>query len=1140
MTEKYNHNASCNKNYFPTGFLLRISRNIINPCIILTVAAFFFIGKSSIAQTGSYNVRMITMEDGLPQSSVKNFLCDKNGIIWIGTGQGIARYEGNKFHVIKAVKGDSSKLNDAYLYDMFEDSKGRIWIMTNSGGLSVYTPSDGKIKTFLNNSSDKNSIPDNSIRKVIEVNGNIWIASHSSGFAKYNENNQNFTRYFSEGDHPFRAVSSVIADHSGIFWVSTEGRGLIRISKDMKSYKQFMPDGTANSIQSNDVYDLYEDSYNNIWIASQKGIRVLDERREKFNRPGVSALPPVLESGIVNRMLFIENREIWFSTIEGLYRFDLSKRTVEHIALKAQTGEDFSRTNITRLAVDKTGMIWAGSPFYGAFCLYKDERKIKAFTVNEVPGKTLSSKVIRSLYSDKKGYLWAGTQDKGLNRINLKTGIIDIFRGVEAGGRLVNDQVSALCIDSRERLWIGTWKNGLSYADRIHNATGSVYFRKVQTIEHEEGYDSDIIIMEVFEDSKGRIWVGSNFGLGIYDERKGKVNYPLKGNENIFARQHIQSKSIKEDKKGNLWAGTWNGLYKIEVKETSDFYMPVLKAVRIDEYVDGKGLLYSGKVISLKYDNSGNLWIGSFFGGLYFLDAKQVSSGKDSVKLVNYSEKDGILNNTVYAIEEDLRGNIWFSTNLGLYSLNKTTSGINRFTKENGLLNQSYYWGAGSTADNGYLFFGGQEGINMFKPEELIPTLKYSPVIPVITGVKIFGNALSEEKIFKNGETIEIDYKENHISFDFLLPDYRNPSKIKHFYTLEGFDSTWIASGSINSAGFTNLEAGTYKFRIQATDFEGSLSKEFNITIKVNPPFWQTLWFRISVFIALIILVAVIIKLRENHIHKINTELENLVEEKKNELLKEIEIRKLTEEELKKSQSKLIDDNLEKERVFSLLTTDIKNPFSVIIGLSGMISSEMDSMEKPEILEYLEAIDRTSTNVFNLLDNLLEWSRIHGGRLTISPKSFAVESIIENIMYFYEKNARSKELEFIIEQEDDIYAFADPNHIEKIVRNFILNSIKYTNKGGKIKIKTAGKNAEILISVEDNGIGLTPYQISNIEKCEYGEVKTGTMGEKGAGLGLPLSFALAAKNNGRIEVLSSQGVKTIFTLIIPKFERQID
>jgi signal transduction histidine kinase len=525
------------------------------------------------------------------------------------------------------------------------------------------------------------------------------------------------------------------------------------------------------------------------------------------------------------------------------------------------------------------------------------------------------------------------------------------------------------------------------------------------------------------------------------------------------------------------------------------------------------------------------------------------------------------------------------STNNGLCRFNPIEESLKIYDQTDGLQGDQFFWGAAYKSSKGELFYGGSNGFNRFNPGEIFDDM-HKPSI-VFTDFKLFNKSVGIndkindhiilEKSINKTEEIFLTYKENILSLEFSYLHYRVPDENQYKYKLENFDPEYILGNSLQrTVTYTNLAPGKYEFKILASNHDGIwIDSPKILKINIAPPFWQTWWFRILGILFFISILATIYSLRVAQIKRNSKKLKVLVTEKtheldeknkqlerqkdelynKNEILSkqtsdlndinaQLEERQQRVEEqseelrvqaevLRDTNQILVETNASKDKFFNIIAHDLKNPLNSILGLTELFSMRFEKIDTEKKLKYASEIYNAAKKSYELLENLLEWSRSQTNRIKTEPSVISVNSIIDQNLQLLAQNIQDKSIEIQNNLMPNSVAYADYNMCNTVFRNLISNAIKFTPKGGKISLASKITGSEIKITVSDTGVGIAKEKLENLFKIDKNTTTKGTDGEMGTGLGLILCNEFVIKNNGELTVDSILGKGTTIEVKLP-------
>ncbi|MFO7444893.1 MAG: two-component regulator propeller domain-containing protein [Ignavibacteriaceae bacterium] len=802
------------------------------------------------------NIDHISNDNGLSQNTVHYIMQDSKGFIWFATEDGLNKYDGYNFTIYKNDPQDKNSIPDNFIWTICEDNKGDLWIGTNNGGLSKFIRTKEKFVNYTNNPDDPGSLSFNNVRTIFEdKQGDIWVGTETGGLDKFIKTNKTFIHHrhdpLNSNSLSNDVVLSLFEDNNGYLWIGSDG-GLDRFDREKNkivNYKYNPVD--SNSLSNNVVLSIYEDNDGYMWIGTLSGLTRFDKKKNEFTRFFINE--PDSKNPNSNRInSILEDREgvLWVGTGGGLYQFDRKTERFALVTYIYSTSSILNNKNILTLFEDSSGLVWIGSAEDGAAKYDRERMKFRHYKHDPHNENSLSHNTVRSIYQEDEKTLWIGTLGGGLNKLNLLTNKFTHYQNKPGELYSLSDNsVSAIWKDSYGFLWVGTWNSGLNRTVLPYHSSSNLKFLRYSDITPSSQRTSSHIVQAIFEDSNRNLWVGTGTGLNLLDRKNNRfINFTNNPNNlNSISSNLIQS-CILEDKNGNLWIGTWEGLNKLSSSDKNK--LPADTSINFIHYTfkpDNEYSLSDNRVISAFEDKDGNLWFGTYGGGLNMLSADDHDSPKP--KFINYTTRDGLPSNIVYSVQGDNNGNIWVSTDNGLAVFNPKTKAFTSYDISDGLQSNQFFWGAGYKGVSGEMFFGGTNGFNAFNPEYLKINEHIPPV--VITNFQIFNRPVEIDapnsplvKTISETKEIELSYGQNVFSFEFASLDFTAPGKNRYAYKMEGFDEGWINSDNRRFVTYTNLYPGEYVFRVKGSNSDGIWNEEgAAVTLRILPPLWMTWWF---------------------------------------------------------------------------------------------------------------------------------------------------------------------------------------------------------------------------------------------------------------------------------------------------------
>ena len=956
-------------------------------------------------------------ERGLSQNSVQCIIQDNDGFMWFGTWDGLNRYDGYSFKIIRPDQyNTSTSLSSPTIRTMFIDTEGNLWVGTEVG-LNKYSSRTKQFTQFKSNPKNINSLSNESINCITEDDkGNLWIGTND-GLNCMNKRTGNVKRFqlnpINANSLSNNAVKNIVYDKRGILFIATDkGLNEYNIKEDV-FYHYYHDVSDKNSISSDYVNCVFIDNSKNIWVGTDKGLNLFDERHHKFR----------------------------------IFKNDL------------KNPNSLSNDDVRSIIRDKNGMYWIGTYGGGVNYMNSTDFKFNSIRNNPYDVNTISNDYINCVYEDRSGILWAGTSWKGVNRIDNKSNLFNHYfasESNESNTTINNNIVWAIVNDKEDNIWIGTnygvnilnkKTDEFSYITHNERDKASLISNKVRAIQLDKlrknivwlGTDDDGLdkydittqkckhfrydpnsnsissnkISSLFQDDRGEIWIGTQDGLSILNPETEKFAIYKHNDKDSYSISCNLIYPIYQDRKGVMWIGTYNGLnrYDKKLKRFYNYFSNPQKQFKLN----------SQKIFSVYQDKKGIYWVGTMGGGL-----NKLNPVTDEAKY--YTENEGLPSNVVYCTIEDNKGNFWMSTNFGLSRFNPSDESFINFDVRDGIQSHEFNFPAFCKDNAGELYFGGMNGFNRFAPEKI----KVNKNIPslVITSFKVFNTEVP--KSTNDGDTIYLNYDDNFFSFEFASLDYVNSSKNKYSYYLENYDKKWItAIQGRRFAEYTDVEPGEYIFRLKGSNNDGVWNTNgISIHIIIHPPWYKTILFKIAFLLFLIASIWLFIYFRVRNLrrkHKIEKEVLSI-----------------------------------QKQLFELEQKSLRlqmNPHFIFNSLNSIQSFILEN-DIDKALFYLSK--------FSQLMRLI---------LSNSQKSYvSVKDDLKALQYYIDieklRFDNKFDYEIIIDEEiDEDFFGIPPLVIQPYVENSIIHGLNNKKSKGFLTIELKMLEENILCIVQDNGIG---------------------------------------------------------------------
>jgi len=1066
----------------------------------------------------------------------RNVTCmaqDTLGYIWIGTQSGLNRFDGYRLRNYKFLSGNLNCLIDNEITRLYQDSHSRLWIGTRRG-LCVYRPEYDDF-TWIAHGNDSSGLSGFEITDIREDSkGNLFI-SNAWDIYRWQENKQNFEPVFriDQGD-----ITSFLFDANDNIWIgSIKEGGLIHLNVTSQETKKYLHDEKDNhSISSNSPVSLVLQR-DQLWIATYDGgINCLDIRSGTFRKFPVSN-PYELNT----RAVYLDrNDRIWTVDVTGLKAYDATNDMF--YGYYPVHNDPFSIKNYCfGIFQDSQGNYWTMHSGEGV-CLSIVPKGFLYF--DNAPEKFwyISSNIISAIGEDQNGSLWLGNPANGIDVFYWAEGRIMRFvydpakpYGLGAGA------IFSIFRDRDLTMWVGSNMGGLQYYDRA-----SERFYSYRNVPGDTNSIANNDVRSITEDRNGDLWiVVHGKGVDRFDRKK-KIFYHYNQKNHNLSNDYCYQ--VLSDSKGNLWVATVWGLSKMEKGESvfTSYY-------KLDN--DPNSISDNG-IISLFEDNAGRMWIGT----------------SDGLNRYNYNSKNfvrygtGFQSTIINVILGDRAGNIWLGTSKGITRLNPASGECKNFDQSDGILSGEIYPRAGFINTTSDLFFGGDKGVNVISPDHI--RFNEDPPRVLITGLRIFNKEITDysekgilQKHITSTKSIRLKHKMNVITFEYLALNMINTFRNKYAYKLEGFDKEWIDAGDRREVTYTNLDPKKYVFRVIATNNDGYWNLEgASLEVNIMPPWYQTLLFRIMAVLLLITGYFTFHYIRVGTLEKQKKNLEREVKARtlelweKNELLEKQamelnETNSLLEErqqyieeqaeQLQAQATDLLHTNQElkqangtKDKLFSLIAHDLKDPFNTLLGFTDVLVRDFSRIDDDQKLSIIGMIRTSSGRIHELLENMLKWARSQSGSMQVKKKIFGIGKMVKAITPVFQHTLTEKQISLQVNIPEDLEVNADEDMISTVIRNLVNNAIKFTPREGLITISAEKKKRLVEVSVSDTGVGIPKELMKTLFDPVKQEIQRGTMGEKGSGLGLSLCKEFVEIHGGRISVQSEEGKGSRFSFTI--------
>ncbi len=1097
--------------------------------LLFTVAV-----DSSLYAQNDVNFEHLTTEEGLSQNDVNCIYQDEKGFMWFGTHDGLNKYDGYGFTTYKPDPNRPSSIASNLIFSIDGDQSGNLWIGTTGNGLSFFNPNSEKFLNFRVDDENESGLSNND-------------------------------------------VLSVYVDDQNRLWVGTNlGLNMLELNKRLavpKFNHYFNKPAPNLLVGTNAINTVFVDSQKQIWVGTNTGLYKLF--LNKNNEPTYQLVDRSygLNRIVIKSLTEDKSGRLVVGTLSGLY-YQADKNN-------KSTFELISRGSFEDVQFDNQGNLWAGTNngimLFKAMNGYGQLKLHRRYSIDLRNPRSINKNVIKSIYKDQTGIIWIGTNGGGVNKFDPEQKQFRHFRKTLIPGSLSYNKIRSIFEDSNENLWIGTEGGGLNLQLADNDDGTYNHFQSISSVskpfalaEIQRGgkkilligsenvpslYELDITsvdtnnqpeirpntdvsnsVFSLLSDSRKNVWLGTYKG-GIFrwipnEEHNGyeQVNYTHNSEDpNSISNDIIRN--IFEDSKGNIWFATGNGLNLLTVDQSHSTSPNFIQFKNIP--TDTTSLSHN-YILSLFESKSGDIWVGTFGGGLNkFIKGEDLASSRFEA----YSEADGLPNNVIKGILEDEYGNLWISTNKGLCRFDPISESFKNYDVNDGLQSNEFQELACFKRKDGEMLFGGINGFNAFYPVNIMDNSHHAETVianfliknkPVKVDEEVNGRVLLPNSIGKS-EEIKLKYIENSFSFEFAALHYASSEKNNFAYRLLGFKDEWIYTNANNRfATYTNLAPGSYTFEVMGSNNDGLWDETpATIDIIIIPPWWRTKWaYAIYALLVVGLLVAfrrfTIIRTTEKH----ELVLEHLEKEKSDELQKM------------------------KLEFFTNISHEFRTPLTLINGPLDYLQKNDAKMESEVRMQQYKLMQKNSNYLIRLVNQLLDFRKIDQGKLKLYLNRLDIVNFIKEITGPFLFLANKKRINYnILAPSHSIPIWFDTDAMEKILNNLLSNAFKFTPENGEITveiIKSDNKsdlieedNADekegdhVIIRVKDTGNGIPADKLPYIFDRFYVDKARKKVNKQGVGIGLTYTKSLVELHHGEISVESEVGVGTMVTVKLP-------
>ncbi len=1039
---------------------------------------------------------MFSVDVELSNSLIYQVFQDSKGIIWIATEDGLNRYDGSKFTIYKHDRQNPQSILNNYVRLLFEDRKGHL-LAGYFSGLQVYDHATDTFKQIrlLKEGADEHDA--HILHMTQRKNGEILIGT--AGFGAFS------LRF--EGDEPIvqqipqqipaNLVNYLFEDRDQNLWVSSQDKGLFRVGKD-GSIKDFL---NSKDLPKNSITGICQDKKGTIYVSSlSHGLFIHTKATDEFKQVPFSPSPnlPITTMHLGNK------DEMYLGTDgEGIKIYDLKKKIIAEGNFNVATF-NFEKSKVHSILEDKAGNLWLGIYQKGVMLLPASVSNFKYIGYKSSHNNVIGSNAVLSILEDHEGTLWVGTDSDGLYAID-PDGEQKAHFSRTSDPASVSSSIMSIYEDSNQTLWLGSYLHGLA---KLNRKTGKCDY--ITTIRDRNSHQVERIFSMV-EDRQKTLWIAT-MGAGLFSmdlQSEQITQYVAEpGSAGASIDKFVHNRWINcllltsNDK---LYIGTYDGLGCLDLK-TRNFAS-----------THGTNRLLHGLIVySLYEDKKGNIWIGTS-EGLMYLDGR-------TKEIKAYTMDDGLPSNVVTAVKGDTAGHIWISTNFGITKLNPEGGSFINYFASDGLQGNEFSRGAAFVNGKGQIFFGGINGISYFHPAE-IPAVISAPgkkLAARITGFYVHNQAVKKgtksgrynivDAAVMDAESFHLSHNDNSFSIELATMDFANPERITYQYSLQNGDWVSLRPGT-NTVNFTDLAPGTYRFRFRAKDYSHYADAK-EVSIIISPAWYFSDWAKLVYGLLLATVVLLVVQ--------------------------QIRHRQRTRRKIQEHmQAKQINDA--KLQFFINISHEIRTPMTLIISpLKKLMAIDKD----PGRQRTYTTMQRNSERILHLINQLMDIRKIDKGQMQLKFQETEMVGFVQELCAIFAEQTQVKNIKLLFHHNmEQLPVWVDPDHFDKVILNVLSNAIKFTPENGKIdvylytgenKTTASGLCRYFEIIIADSGIGIEETEQEKVFECFYQVRSTQNHFVGGTGIGLHLTRSIVDLHYGSIRAESNtEGPGCRFVMRLP-------
>jgi signal transduction histidine kinase/DNA-binding response OmpR family regulator/ligand-binding sensor domain-containing protein len=1049
-------------------------------------------GSASISNQAqsnpAYTVEQLDNASGISHSSVNTVFQDSDNLLWLGTWDGLNRYDGRTFKVLRPELNNDKSLSNQVILKVTEDGQGNIWVLTMHG-INRYDKHSGDFERFYFSRKDKVALTDTGFNMALSPNGRLFAYAEEWGIGVFDGGS--FQKIWEEALLDSPIVKMKFLQEDKLLVLAASGQlSILQLQKEAETIRVMGHSGLIGNIANfetmgdGSILVVDSDGVPFIFSVSNKSLKKLP-----VNKPcsiiGSVKEGVVLSTGMQHYLATLDNKlsaPKWLAQLKGI--------------------------KLTSIFQGSEGVFWATTDGKGVFKVQPKSKSFHSISSEQVPD--FEGTIVRSFLQIPGHSLWVGTKGRGVFRFssNLSDEEPSKFdhQNINQDNSLLNNAVYSLLLTKDSLLVMGTDGAGISLYDLKKNEL--IAWKDVKGIPETAKFKS---VYALYEDEEGSIWAGtSGHGLVRLTIKRNNDGIELEGFDQYTGNSgkagEISSNiiySIVPKDKNSLWVGTRLGGLNLFDKKNGAFEV-------YKHQESNPSSLSNNDILCMHKTNNGDLWIGTSFG---------LNVYKGGEVFENYTVNDGLPSNTIHGITSDSEGNLWVSTNYGLSKWDLDEKVFYNYTKEEGLQDNEFGDGA-AYAGKDYIFMGGRKGFNYFIPEQIT----VSKQMPNLFIYKIGGQDESDP-YYRNlvispkesdAPVIELDHDQNFINVEFSALTFINNKKCRYAYQLKQFDPEWKHIGTRTNLSFTNIPPGEYSLWLKWTNGDGVWSEPVAAAkFEIAPIFWRSgvAW---MLYIILFILFALFVL---------------GYYQKRQSLQRSILIRKQEEE----AHENRLD-------FFTNIAHELQTPLTLMVAPIQRLGETMDFDNKTR--KYFEMLRKNTSRLLFLTHQILEFRKAEDGHLRLKKEYFDLVNLVEQIAELFDEMALKKNIAYIVDLPENLMGWFDKDLVEKIIFNLLSNAFKYTPEHGNIRlaVKIMERKGEkkLELNITNSGEGIPKEKLKKIFEKFYLLEQDKEIGANmfRTGIGLAYTKKLVELLDGDIVVASNPKKATTFQVGLPCDEKE--